>query len=141
MVGAVAYIVTWYWLADLWTREPIPFVLGHALSMQAIHRGQATNDRLDSQQIAVVRRGGMLPQASGYPAEMRATRDRLRRRRHLMRKRAELLAHIPNTNSQYHVPEIGKNITDTAHREGVAERFPDPAVPKSSAGDLAVIDD
>jgi Transposase IS116/IS110/IS902 family len=29
---------------------------------------------------------------------------------HLMRKRAELLAHIQNTNSQYNLPEIGKNI-------------------------------
>ena len=38
---------------------------------------------------------------------MRATRDLLRRRMHLMRKRAELLAHIQNTNSQYNLPEIG----------------------------------
>jgi hypothetical protein len=29
---------------------------------------------------------------------------------HLMRTRAELLAPIQNTNSQYNLPEIGKNI-------------------------------
>jgi hypothetical protein len=32
----------------------------------------------------------MFPQAYVYPAEMRATRDFLRRRCHLVRKRAEL---------------------------------------------------
>jgi hypothetical protein len=29
---------------------------------------------------------------------------------HLMRKRAERLAHIQNPNSQYNLPEIGKKI-------------------------------
>jgi hypothetical protein len=36
-------------------------------------------------------------QAYVYPADMRATRDLLRRRMHLMRKRAELLAHMALT--------------------------------------------
>ena len=53
-------------------------------------------------------------QAYVYPAEMRATRDLLRRRLHLTRKRAELLAHIQNTNSQYNLPEIGKKIGSVA---------------------------
>jgi hypothetical protein len=44
--------------------------------------------------IAALLRGGMLPQAYVYPAAMRATRDLLRRRTHLMRKRAELLARL-----------------------------------------------
>jgi hypothetical protein len=82
----------------------------------------------------------MLPQASVYPAEMRATRDLWRRHMHLMRKRAELLAHVPNTNSQYNLPEIGKKIAYKANRTGVAERFPDPAVQKSIEVDLALID-
>jgi hypothetical protein len=80
--------------------------------MKAIHGGQATNDTIDAQKIAVLRRGGMLPQASVYPTDMRATRDRLRRRMHLMRQRAELPGHIHNTNSQYNLPEIGKTIAD-----------------------------
>ncbi len=87
IVVAVACIFTWYWLADLCTREGIAFVLGHALSMQAIHGGKAKNDRIDAQKIAVLLRGGMLPQADVSPAEMRATRDLLRRRMHLMRQR------------------------------------------------------
>src|SRR5262249_47951683 len=139
LVVCVACIFTWDWLADLCAREGIPFVLGHALSMKAIHGGKAKNDKIDAQKIAVLLRGGMLPQAFVYPAEMRATRDLLRRRMHLMRKRAELLAHVQTTNSQYNLPEIGKKIAYKANRDGIAERFPDPAVQKSIEVDLALI--
>ena len=140
LVVAVACLFTWYWLANLCAQEGIPFVLGHALSMKAIHGGKAKNDKIDAQKIAGLLRGGMLPQAYVSPAAMRATRDLLRRRMHLMRKRAELLAHVQNTNSQYNLPAIGKKITYKANRDGVAERFPDPAVHKSIEVDLALID-
>jgi transposase len=136
----VECIFTWYWLADLCAQEGIPFILGHALYMKAIHGGKAKNDKLDAYKIAMLLRGGMLPQAYVYPAEMRATRDLLRRRMHLMRKRAALLTHIQNTNSQYNLPAIGKKIAYKANRAGVAERFPDPAVQKSIEVDLALID-
>jgi transposase len=139
MVVAVECIFTWYWLADLCAQEGIPFVLGHALYMKAIHGGKAKNDKIDAHKIAVLLRGGMLPQAYVYPAEMRATRDLLRRRMYLTRKRAELLAHIQNTNSQYNLPEIGKKLAYKANRDGVAERFPDPAVQKSMEVDLALL--
>ena len=139
LVVAVECVFTWYWLADLCAEEGIPFVLGHALYMKAIHGGKAKNDKIDSQKIAALLRGGMLPQAYVYPAEMRATRDLLRRRTHLMRKRAELLAHVQNTNSQYNLPEIGKKIAYKANRDGVAERFADPAVQKTIEVDLALI--
>jgi transposase len=139
LVVAVECIFTWYWLADLCTEEGLPFVLGHALYMKAIHGGKAKNDKIDSHKIAVLLRGGMLPQAYVYPAEMRATRDLLRRRTHLMHKRAELLAHVQNTNSQYNLPEIGKKIAYKANRDGVAERFADPAVQKTLEVDLALI--
>jgi transposase len=139
LVVCVECIFTWYWLADLCAQEGLPFVLGHALYMKAIHGGKAKNDRIDAHKIAVLLRGGMLPQAYVYPAEMRATRDLLRRRMHLMRHRAGLLAHIQNTNSQYNLPQIGKKLAYKANREGVAERFPEPAVQKSIAVDLTLI--
>jgi len=87
----------------------------------------------------VLLRGGMLPQAYVYPAERRATRDLRRRRMHLTRKRAELLAHIQNTNSQYNLPAISKKLAYKANRAGVAERFPEPAVQQSIEVDLALI--
>src|SRR5919197_2026688 len=139
IVVAVECIFTWYWLADLCAHEGIPFVLGHALYMKAIHGGKAKNDRIDAHKIAVLLRGGMLPQAYVYPTDMRATRDLLRRRMYLTRKRAELLAHIQNTNSQYNLPEIGKKLAYKANRDGVAERFPDPAVQKSMEVDRALL--
>jgi transposase len=136
---AVECIFPWYWLADLGTQGGIPFVLGQALSRKAIHGGKAKNDQIDAHKIAALLRGGMLPQASVSPAAMRATRDRLRRRMHLMRKRAELLAHVHNTNSQYNLPEIGKKLAYTANRDGVAERFEEAAVQKTIAVDLDLI--
>jgi transposase len=139
IVVAVECVFTWYWLADLCAREGIPFVLGHALYMKAIHGGKAKNDKIDAHKIAVLLRGGMLPQAYVYPAKMRATRDLLRRRMYLTRKRAALLAHLQNTNSQYNLPEIGKKLAYKANRDGVAERFPDPAVQKSMEVDLALL--
>jgi transposase len=139
IVIAVECMFTWYWLADLCAQEDIPFVLGHALYMKAIHGGKAKNDRIDAHKIAVLLRGGRLPQAYVYPADMRATRDLLRRRMHLMRKRAELLTHIHHTKSQYNLPEMGKKIAYKANREGVAERFRDPAVHKSIEVDLALL--
>ena len=139
LVVCVECIFTWYWLADLCAREGIPFVRGHALYMKAIHGGKAKNDTIDAHKIAVLLRGGMLPQAYGYPAEMRATRDLLRRRMYLTRKRADLLTHVQNTNSQYNLPEIGKKIAYKSNRDGVAERFPDPAVQKSIEVDIALI--
>lgn len=88
LVVAAECIFTWYWLADLCAKEGIAFVLGHALFMKAIHGGKAKNDRIDALKIATLLRGGMLPQAYVYPAGMRATRDLLRRRLHLVRNAA-----------------------------------------------------
>ena len=107
--------------------------------MKASHGGQATHDTIDAQHIAVLRRGGLLPQASVYPAAMRATRDLLRRRRHLAHKRGELLAHVQQTNSQDHLPAIGHTSASKANRDGGAERFADAAVHTSREVDLSRI--
>jgi transposase len=140
LVVAVECLLTWYWLADLCVQEGLACVLGHAQYMQAIHGGKAKHDRLDAQKIAVWLRGGMLPQAYAYPATMRATRELLRRRLHLVRQRAERLTHSRQTNSQYNVPAWGKSLKSNAQREGVAQRFSDPAVQNNIDVDLALID-
>ena len=108
--------------------------------MKTIHGGKARNDRIDSRKIAGLLRGGMLPQAYVYPADMRATRDLMRRRTYLVRKRADLLAHIQNTNSQCNLPEFGQKIAHKVHRQGVADRFADPCVRKSIELDIELID-
>jgi hypothetical protein len=75
LVVAVACLFTWYWLADRCAAEGLSFVLGHALSMKAIHGGKAKHDKIDAQKMAALLRGGLLPQAYVSPADMRATRD------------------------------------------------------------------
>jgi transposase len=139
IVLAVECILTWYWLADRCAQEGLPFVLGHALYMTAIHGGKANNDTIDSQNIAVLLRGGLWPQADVYPAARRATRDLLRRRMHLRRKRAALLTHVQQTTQQYNLPAFSKNIAYKANRDGRAERLADPAVQKNIAVDLALM--
>ena len=140
LVVAVECMFTWYWLADVCAAEGITFVLGHALAMKAIHGGKAKNDKIDSHKIAGLLRGGLLPQAYVYPAGMRATRDLLRRRLHLVRKRGQLLAHIQNTRAQYNLPAFEKRLAYPGNRDGVVERFPDPSVRKSIEVDVVLID-
>jgi len=136
LVIGVECMFSWYWVADLCRERQINFILGHALYMKAIHGGKAKNDKIDSHKIAVLMRGGMFPQAYVYPREMRGTRDLMRRRMRLIRQRAELFAHIHNTNSQYNLPPINKDLHHVCHRDGIAERFSDPSVQKSIELDL-----
>jgi transposase len=140
LVVAAECMFTWYWLADVCAAEGIEFVLGHALALKAIHGGKAKNDKLDSFKIATLLRGGLLPQAYVYPAAMRATRDLLRRRLHLVRKRGQLLAHIQNTRAQYQLAEFGRRLAYPANRAGGRAHFPDPIVRKSIDVDLALLE-
>jgi transposase len=140
IVVSAECMFTWYWLADLCEKESITFILGHALYMKAIHGGKAKNDRIDAYKIAYLLRGGNIPMAYVYPPEMRATRDLMRRRNHLVRKRAELLGHIQNTNHQYNLPALPKNIRFKGNREGLIEHFRDECVQKSIETNLSLID-
>jgi len=142
LVVACECMFAWYWLADLCSRESIPFVLGHALYMKAIHGGKAKTDKIDAHKIAVLLRGGMLPQAYVYPKGMRETRDLLRRRSYLVRRRAEALAHLVNTNNQYNLPPLNKKLCYAANRVelDLPARFDDPSVRANIEVDLALID-
>ncbi len=140
LVIAVECMFTWYWISNFCIEHEIEFVLGHALYMRAIHGGKAKNDKIDSHKIATLLRGGMLPTAYVYPKDMRSTRDLLRRRMHLMGKRAELLAHVKNTNSQYNLPPIALNLRYSKNREKIRNRFSDSSAQKSVDLDLDLID-
>jgi transposase len=139
VVVGVECMFTWYWLSDLCSREKIPFILGHALYMKAIHGGKAKNDRIDANKIAVLLRGGMFPVAYVYPPKMRSTRDLLRRRMFLNRKRAGLITHIKCTFAQYNLPEPEQKISRVANREGIAEQIPDPGASRNVQLDLDVL--
>jgi len=139
LVIAVECMFSWYWVADFCEDHNITFILGHALYMKAIHGGKAKNDKIDSHKIASLVRGGTFPMAFVYPKKMRSTRDLLRRRMHLMRKRAELLCHIHNTNTQYNYDRLVKNLRYKNNRKLVDGRFADPSAQKNVDLDIQLI--
>lgn len=114
----------WYWLADLMSQEKIPFILGHALYMKAIHGGKTKSDAIDSEKIARLMRGGNFPIAHAYPKEHRSTRDLLRRRTFLVRRRAEALTHIQMVHHQHNQPKP-TNIKYKSNRVGIGDLLPD----------------
>jgi len=135
IVVGVECVFCWYWLADLCRKENIPFILGHALYMKAIHGGKAKSDKIDSRKLAGMLRGGMFPLAYAYPSEMRATRDLLRRRLFFVRKRAELIAHIQMTHHQYNLPAPGAKIKHHANLETLPNPFLDDSVQRMFESD------
>jgi transposase len=142
LVVACECLFCWYWLADLCQAENIAFVLGHALYMKAIHGGKSKDDKIDSKKIAQLLRGGNLPMAYAYPKGLRETRDLLRRRMYLVHKRAEVVAHLVNTNSQYNLPPFGKKLIYARNRQAlkIAERFADASVRQNVELDLRLLD-
>lgn len=81
-----------------------------------------------------------MPIAYPYPADMRATRDLLRRRTYMVRQCGLLVAHIINTNTQYNLPPFNKKLSRKFNHDGVAERFDDPSVRAAVQADLSMIE-
>ena len=140
LIVGVECIFSWYWLADLCAQEGMAFILGHALYMKAIHGGKTKNDKLDSEKIARLIRGGNFPLAYVYPSELRPYRDLLRRRNFLVHMRAEVLAHIKLTHHQYNQAVFEKHLGKRGNRQGIAEQFDDATVRKNIETDVAVAD-
>ena len=130
----------WYWLADWCQEQRIPFILGHALYMKAIHGGKVKNDAIDSEKIARLLRGGNFPIAYAYPKELRATRDLMRRRSLLVRRRAEFLGHIQIVHYQENLPKPAGNLSYKSNRYGVGATLADPSSRLSVEVDLQLID-
>lgn len=139
LVVSAECMFAWYWLSDLCREQQIPFVLGHALFMRAVHAAKHKNDKIDAEKIARLLRGGNIPIAYVYPEHMRATRDLLRRRTGLVRQRAERSAHIHMTCDQYNLEPLDR-LDKKRTRQGIAEHFPDGSVCMSIKADLAMIE-
>jgi transposase len=132
-------LFAWYWLADWCAEQNIPFVLGHALYLRAVHGGKTKTDAVDAAKLARLLRGGTFAEAYVYPRAMRATRDLLRRRTYLVRKRAELIAHLQTTFLQYNLPAPQKKLCYAANRAELdLAVFPDPSTRSMLEADLAV---
>jgi transposase len=90
LVVGCACVHCWYRLADTCRAQQLPFVLGHAWAMAAVHGQKTKCDRHDALAIARLLKGGNFPLAYAYPKERRGRRDLLRARLRLVRQRAEL---------------------------------------------------
>ena len=133
-------LFAWYWLADLCEQEGIPFALGHALGMRAIHGLKTKSDKLDSWKIAQLLRGGNFPCAYVYPRRFRATRDLLRRRLLFVRFRSELLTHLKMFEAQANLEPLKKRLDHAPNRTDFPERFPEGSSRSSIAADCRLLD-
>jgi transposase len=139
IVVGVECMHCWYWVSDFCEEHNIDFIIGHALYMKAIHGGKAKSDRIDSYKIAKLIRGGNFPLGFRYPKQLRATRDLLRRRNHLMRYTSQLKAHITNSKSQYNLSIPSGNLCTPKNRTLLRDAFPIPALQYSMDMDLNLI--
>lgn len=130
----------WYWLADACRERKLAFILGHALYLKAIHGGKVKNDKLDSEKLALLLRGGNFATAYVYPKELRATRDLLRRRTHLVRLKAQTLTHLQIVNHQHNFDPFEKKINYKSNRIGIEELFDDSSVKASVGLDVRLAD-
>ena len=95
-------------MADQCRRKGRVVILGDALYRRTLHGGKAKKVKIDSLKITMPIRG---------------TRDLMRRRMHLMCKRAARLEPIRDTTRQHSLSEIGKNLRVAFNRDGIAERL------------------
>ena len=84
----------WYWFADACREAGLSIVLAHALYLKAIHGGKNKNGRIDSEKLANLLRGNLIPPSYVYPAAKRPVRDLLRQRASYVWQRVELLQRI-----------------------------------------------
>jgi transposase len=130
----------WYWLADTCRDEALPFVLGHAWAMKAVHGSKTKCDRHDAQAIARLLRGGNFPLAYAYPKERRGLRDLLRARLRLVRQRAELYGHVHTARRQANLPPVSNDVKYKSKRGGITADIADPFVRRRVETHLALLE-
>jgi transposase len=130
----------WYWLADTCRDEGIPFVLGHAWAMKAVHGNKTKCDRHDAQAIARLLKGGNFPLAYAYPKERRGLRDLLRARLRLVRQRAELYGHVHTARRQANLPPASSDVKYKAKRAAITADIADPFVRRRVETHLALLE-
>lgn len=140
LVVACECMHTWYWLADACRDDNIPFVLGHAWGIKAVHASKTKCDRKDAEAIARLLKGGNFPLAYAYPKERRALRDLLRARLRLVRQRAELYGHVHTARRQLNLPPLSNDVKYKSKRDGVLDGIDDACVRRRVEADLSLLE-
>jgi transposase len=130
----------WYWLADTGREQQIPFVLGHAWGMRAVHGRKTKGDRPDAEAIARLLRGGNFPLAYAYPKGRRGLRDLLRARLRLVRQRAELYGHVHTARRQANLPPASSDVKYQSRRAAITQDSADPLVRRRVETHLALLE-
>ena len=132
----------WYVVSDMCEDAGIPFVLGHAFYMKAIHKSKVKNDRADSETIASLLRGNLLPTGYVCRSHVRSVRDLFRRRAYLVRQRAALEAHLTGMGHLYDFKAASQDFKRrTGRLQTYARQLPDDfGVQMSAAADLRLIE-
>jgi transposase len=139
LLVACACVHCWDWLADTCRDHHIPFVLGHAWSMKAVHGCKSKCDRKDAEAIARLLKGGNSPPASAYPRERRGLRDLLRARLRLVRQRAERYGHVHTARRQANLPPVSSDGKYQSKRGAITADITDPFVRRRVETDLALL--
>ena len=132
----------WYVVSDMCEDAGIPFVLGHAFYMKAIHKSKVKNDRADSETIASLLRGNLLPVGYACRRQTRSIRDLFRRRTYLVRQRAALETHLTAMGYLYDFAATSKDFKRRAGRlDTYVRQLPDDfGVQMSAAADIRLIE-
>ena len=140
LVVACECMHCWYWLADTCRDDSIPFVLGHAWGMKAVHGSKTKCDRKDAEAIARLLKGGNFPLAYAYPKERRGLRDLLRARLRLVRQRAELYGHIHTARRQLNLPPVSNDVKYKSKRASALTDIDDACVRRRVEADLSLLE-
>ena len=82
----------------------------------------------NSMHVCVVDHSGNFPTSYVYPKDMRGTRDLLRRRATIVKRRSATIVHVQMVNHQQNLPAIAKSISYETNRVGIAGRFKEDSV-------------
>ena len=118
----------WHWLDDTSEEKKIPFLLGHALYLKAIHGGKVKSDKIDSENTCQATARRQLCRQLRLPQTLASHSDLLRRRGHFVSRRGETLAHLQIVNHQQNLPAFPKKLKQSGHddylsREAVRRRL------------------
>ena len=116
----------WYWLIDGLQEAGYDICLAHVLGLAAITAAKVKTDKRDAFALAKLLRMDAIPKAFIYPQQMRAPRDLLRRRSHVVRKRADEYGAIRRTLLRYGILEHTRHSTQSLDEHGLESLFDHP---------------
>src|SRR5262249_46683554 len=116
---------SWYWLADTCRQHNIPFALGHAFGIKAVHASKTKSDAHDAEILAPLPRGANSPPAPASPSERRGLAALPRPRLRLARQRADLSGHAHPVRRQLTLDPTGSDVKYKGKRQSTPPDTPD----------------